>query len=51
MLQEPQYLTYKTQNIPFIILISPLMYNKSLLPYMLSWIQAIFDYGFEIMEA
>ena len=29
VLQEPQYLTYKTQNIPFIILISHLMYNKS----------------------
>ena len=36
VLQEPQYLTYKTQNIPFIILISHLMYNKSFLPYVLS---------------
>ena len=50
LLQEPQYLTYKTQNIPFITLISHLMYNKSFLPYVLSWIQAIFDCGFEITE-
>ena len=51
MLQQPQYLTYKTQNIPFIILISHLMYKKNFLLYVLSWIQEIFDCGFEIMEA
>ena len=51
MLQQPQYLTYKTQKIPFIILISRLMYKKNFLLYVLSWIQEIFDCGFEIMEA
>ena len=39
------YLTYKTQNIPFITFIS------QLLPCVLSWIQSIIDCGFEIMEA
>ena len=48
---ELQYLTYKTQNIPFIILISHLMYNKSFLPCVLSWMQVIFDGGFQITEA
>ena len=42
---------HKTQNIPFFILISHLMYNKSFLLYMLSWRQVIFDCGFEIIEA
>ena len=50
MLQEPKHLTYKTQNTPFIILVSHLMYNKSF-PHVLSWIQTIFDCGFKIMEA
>ena len=44
-------ISYKTQTIAFIILISDLMYNKTFLPYMLSWIQTTFDCGFEIMEA
>ena len=48
---KPQYPTYKTQNIPFIILISHLMYIKSFLPYVLSWIQVTFDGVFEITEA
>ena len=43
---------YKNHNThTIIILISHLMYNKSFLPYVLSWIQEIFDCGFEIMEA
>ena len=33
------------------IIISHLMYSKSFLPYVLSWIQVIFDCGFKIMEA
>ena len=47
MLQEPQCLTYKTQNIPFIILIP----TVKAFSHVLSWIQAIFDCGVEIMEA
>ena len=47
VLQEPQYLTYITQNIPFIILISTI----KAFSHVLSWTQAIFDCGFEIMEA
>ena len=47
VLQETQYLNYKTQNIPFIILIPKI----KAFSHMLSWIQAIFDCGFEIIEA
>ena len=40
MLQEPQYLTYKTQNIPFI----------SFMQYVLPCRQVMFDCGFGNMK-